>query len=137
MRIILAALLLSGVAAAYAGSITNGSSTDGTPGYITSLVFGAGSAADGLPADDGGGCTGCHVATGNGPTAIALDGVTLSTGTPTSFTVPQGTKRTFTLSSPVQADQVSATYRDGVLEIRIPKAESAKPREIPVQVAES
>jgi hypothetical protein len=27
-----------------------------------------------------------------------LDGVTLSTGTPTSFTVPQGTKRTFTLS---------------------------------------
>ena len=31
-------------------------------------------------------------------------------------------------------DQVSATYRDGVLEIHVPKAEEAKVREIEVQV---
>jgi HSP20 family protein len=43
-------------------------------------------------------------------------------------------ERSFTLSSPVRADQVKATYRDGVLEIHVPKAEEAKTREIPVHV---
>ena len=43
-------------------------------------------------------------------------------------------ERTFTLTSPVRGDQIKATYRDGVLEIRVPKAEEAKVREIEVQV---
>ncbi len=43
-------------------------------------------------------------------------------------------ERVFTLGSPVRADQVKATYRDGVLEIRVPKAEEAKTREIPVNI---
>lgn len=42
-------------------------------------------------------------------------------------------ERTFTLAAPVQSDRVKATSKDGVLEIRIPKAEEAKVREIPVQ----
>jgi HSP20 family protein len=43
-------------------------------------------------------------------------------------------ERSFTLTSPVKGDQIQAAYRDGVLEIRVPKAEHAKPREIEIQV---
>ena len=43
-------------------------------------------------------------------------------------------ERSFTLGASVRADQVKATSRDGVLEIRIPKAEEARVREIEVQV---
>jgi HSP20 family protein len=43
-------------------------------------------------------------------------------------------ERTFTLTAPVDGDNIKATYRDGVLEIRVPKAEAAKVREIEVQV---
>ena len=43
-------------------------------------------------------------------------------------------ERSFTLGAPVKADQVKASYRDGVLEIHVPKADEAKPREIDVQV---
>lgn len=43
-------------------------------------------------------------------------------------------ERTFTLTSPVKGEQVKATYRDGVLEVRVPKAEEARVREIEVQV---
>ena len=43
-------------------------------------------------------------------------------------------ERAFTLGAPVRADQVKAQYRDGVLEITVPKAEEAKLREIEVQV---
>ena len=43
-------------------------------------------------------------------------------------------ERSFTLGMPVQSDQVRATYRDGVLEVRVPKAEEAKVREIDIQV---
>ena len=43
-------------------------------------------------------------------------------------------ERAFTLTSPVRGDQIKATYRDGVLEIHVPKAEEAKLREIEVQV---
>ncbi len=43
-------------------------------------------------------------------------------------------ERTFTLTAPVRSDQVKATYRDGVLEVRVPKAEEARTREIEVQV---
>ena len=42
-------------------------------------------------------------------------------------------ERSFTLSGRVQADRVKATFKDGVLEIRIPKAEEAKVREIRVE----
>jgi HSP20 family protein len=44
-------------------------------------------------------------------------------------------ERTFTLTHGVKSDKVEATYRDGVLEVLVPKAEEAKAREIPVQTA--
>jgi HSP20 family protein len=43
-------------------------------------------------------------------------------------------ERSFTLGAPVRADQVSATFKDGVLEVRVPKAEEARLREIEVKV---
>jgi HSP20 family protein len=43
-------------------------------------------------------------------------------------------ERSFTLGAPVSNDKVKATYRDGVLEIRVPKAEEARMKEIEVQV---
>lgn len=42
-------------------------------------------------------------------------------------------ERSFTLATPVHGDRVRATYKDGVLEVHIPKAEEAKVREIQVQ----
>ncbi len=42
-------------------------------------------------------------------------------------------ERHFTFNTPVQADAVSAKYRDGVLEVTVPKAENAKPRMIQIQ----
>lgn len=44
-------------------------------------------------------------------------------------------ERSFTLGGPVRSDKVRATFRDGVLEVHVPKAEEAKLREIEVQVA--
>ena len=44
-------------------------------------------------------------------------------------------ERTLPLPFPVQADKVNATYRDGVLTIRLPKAEEIRPREIKIEVA--
>jgi HSP20 family protein len=38
------------------------------------------------------------------------------------------------LPTDVQADKVKATFKDGVLEVRMPKTEEAKAREIKVQV---
>jgi HSP20 family protein len=43
-------------------------------------------------------------------------------------------ERSFTLGTPVRPDQVKAAYRDGVLEIRVPKADEARARVIEVQV---
>jgi len=43
-------------------------------------------------------------------------------------------ERIFTLGSTVRSDKVQATYRDGVLEVHVPKAEEARVREIEVQV---
>ena len=43
-------------------------------------------------------------------------------------------ERAFQLGAAVAADKVSASFKDGVLEIRVPKAESARPREIPVRI---
>lgn len=43
--------------------------------------------------------------------------------------------RSFVLPSTVDADKVEARYRDGVLEIVLPKAEEAKPRRISIQAS--
>ena len=44
-------------------------------------------------------------------------------------------ERAMPLPIPVQADNVKATYRDGVLEIRLPKVEAVKPKEIKIDLA--
>jgi HSP20 family protein len=44
-------------------------------------------------------------------------------------------RRSFTLSKELDADKVSAEFAQGVLRVRIPKAEHAQPRRISVQVA--
>jgi HSP20 family protein len=38
------------------------------------------------------------------------------------------------LPIPVQADRIRASYKDGVLEIRLPKLDEVKPREIKIEV---
>jgi HSP20 family protein len=43
-------------------------------------------------------------------------------------------ERALPLPMPVQADKVKATYRDGVLEIRLPKVEAVKPKEIKIDL---
>jgi HSP20 family protein len=40
--------------------------------------------------------------------------------------------RSFVLPTTINAEMISATYRDGVLEVVLPKAEEAKPRRIEV-----
>jgi HSP20 family protein len=40
--------------------------------------------------------------------------------------------RSFSLPQTVKADEIKATYRDGILEIHVPKAEEAKPRQIAI-----
>jgi HSP20 family protein len=42
--------------------------------------------------------------------------------------------RSFSLPETVKQDGIEATYKDGVLEIRVPKSEKAKPRQIEVSV---
>ena len=39
-------------------------------------------------------------------------------------------ERRFTIAVPVQADHISATYRNGSLEVRVPKAEAVKPKKV-------
>jgi HSP20 family protein len=41
-------------------------------------------------------------------------------------------QRTFRLPTPVETDKVQATYRDGLLELKLPKSEAAKPRRIAI-----
>ena len=43
-------------------------------------------------------------------------------------------ERLIQLPLAVQADKVKASYRDGVLEVRLPKAEELKPREIKIDI---
>ena len=43
-------------------------------------------------------------------------------------------ERSVQLPMPVQADKVKATYRDGVLEVKVPKAEEVKSREIKIDI---
>ena len=43
--------------------------------------------------------------------------------------------RAFTLPDNVDAERIGGSFKDGVLEIRVPKAEQAKPRKIEVNAA--
>lgn len=42
--------------------------------------------------------------------------------------------RSFTLSATVDANRISASYKEGVLTVRVPQREEAKPRQIAVDV---
>lgn len=44
-------------------------------------------------------------------------------------------RRSFTLSRELDASKIEAKFRNGVLELRIPKAEEAKPRRIDISFA--
>jgi HSP20 family protein len=44
-------------------------------------------------------------------------------------------ERTFTLPSTVDAERIEATNDNGVLTVRLPKSEKARPREIPVRTS--
>lgn len=43
-------------------------------------------------------------------------------------------ERSIALPMPVQTDKVKATYRDGVLEIKLLKVETVQPKEIKIDV---
>ncbi len=43
-------------------------------------------------------------------------------------------ERSVQLPMPVQADKVKATYRDGVLEVKLPKADEVKPKAIKIDM---
>ena len=45
-----------------------------------------------------------------------------------------GFQRAFTLPAAVQADKIRAIFKDGVLDVSIPKAEEAKPKQIKIDV---
>jgi HSP20 family protein len=42
--------------------------------------------------------------------------------------------RSFTLPAAVKADKIKATYKDGILNVTLPKTEEVKPKEIPINV---
>ena len=44
-------------------------------------------------------------------------------------------KRAFKLGTEVQADKIVANYKDGILNLTLPKSEAAKPRQIEVAVS--
>ena len=46
-----------------------------------------------------------------------------------------GFARAFTLSTAVDAEKIQARYKDGVLSVRLPKADQARPRKIEVGAA--
>ena len=43
-------------------------------------------------------------------------------------------QRSFTIGVPIEADKIKATYRNGILELTIPKAETTKPKKVQVSV---
>jgi HSP20 family protein len=43
--------------------------------------------------------------------------------------------RSFALPATVDASKVTASYKDGILEVTVPKAETAKPKKIEIRVA--
>ena len=44
-------------------------------------------------------------------------------------------ERSVRLPMPVQAERVRATYRDGVLEVSLPKTDEARPKEVKIEVS--
>jgi HSP20 family protein len=44
-------------------------------------------------------------------------------------------QRSFAIGLPIQIENVTANYKDGVLEIRLPKAEEVKPKRVEVKIA--
>jgi HSP20 family protein len=42
--------------------------------------------------------------------------------------------RSFNLPTVVQADKIKASYKDGILNIALPKAEEVKPKQIPIEI---
>jgi HSP20 family molecular chaperone IbpA len=79
--------------------------------------------------------------------SVRVEGETLQIDAELVLPVPEGMKashaevqrkrfrRAFTLSRELDPDKVSAEFSQGVLRLRIPKAEHAQPRRIEVQVA--
>jgi HSP20 family molecular chaperone IbpA len=45
-----------------------------------------------------------------------------------------GFERTFRLTTPIDADNIHAKMNNGVLELQLPKAEEARPRQIPISL---
>jgi HSP20 family protein len=43
--------------------------------------------------------------------------------------------RSFSLPTTVDATKVTATYKDGVLEVTVPKVETAKPKKVEIKAA--
>jgi HSP20 family protein len=78
---------------------------------------------------------------------LHVEAQTLTIEAESNLTVPEGLKtshtevglgrfrRVFTLSKELDTEKVSAELAQGVLKLRIPKADHAKPRRIDVQVA--
>jgi HSP20 family protein len=76
---------------------------------------------------------------------LDVDGDTLTIEAPVSLGTGEGLqavyaevrsgryRRSFTLSRELDSAQIAATLRDGVLTLRIPKSEQARPRRIQVQ----
>lgn len=79
--------------------------------------------------------------------ALDVDGDTLTIEAPVSLGTGEGLqavyaevrsgryRRSFTLSRELDSGNIAASLRDGVLTLRIPKSERARPRKIQVQVA--
>lgn len=78
---------------------------------------------------------------------LRVEGDQLSLEGELALTLPQGMqpqhaevqrshyRRAFTLSKELDADKVSAEFTQGLLRVRIPKAEHAQPRKIAINVA--
>ena len=78
---------------------------------------------------------------------ISAQGHVLTISGETERTAPEGRRslsqetsygrfeRQFGFDTPVEADKAEASYRDGVLEIKLPKAETHKPRSIQIKPA--
>ncbi len=78
---------------------------------------------------------------------LQVEAETLTIEAEVALEVPEGTeathaevnlpryRRVFTLSRELDTDKVSAEFRNGVLTLRIPKAEHAQPKRIEVEVA--
>ncbi len=43
--------------------------------------------------------------------------------------------RSFALGAPVDAEHITATYKDGVLEVHVPKTAEARPKHIPIKAS--